>query len=141
MADNITDKENLARYSFTLPSDLMDIVKELGKNVNMNSSQIVREALSNWINERIQDRVFKGEGVSVITYNYNHMDTRVVQELVNIQHNYDNVISSTTHVHLDKITCFELIICKGELQITVKLSNELRSVKGIINFSATHSPH
>ncbi len=127
--------DNLARYSFTLPRILIDEIEKLGQSLNMNRSQIVREALSNWIQENTKKVETTGFGVGISSYMYNHHDSRVVSDIMNVQHDYDDIISSTTHIHLDHNNCFEMAILKGDIETLKKLNNSLRSIKGLSFFS------
>lgn len=134
--DTATEKsENLARYSFTLPSFLIDEIEKLGKTLEMNRSQIVREALSNWIQDKTKIVESSGPGIGISSYIYNHHDSRVVSEIMDAQHDKDDIISSTTHVHLDHNNCFEMAILKGDLNTLKILNDKLRSIKGLAFFS------
>ena len=101
----------------------------------MNRSQIVREALSKWIQENTKKVETKGTGVGISSYMYNHHDSRVVSDIMNVQHGYDDIISSTTHIHLDHNNCFEMAILKGDIESLKTLNNSLRSIKGLSFFS------
>ena len=134
--DNSPEKsENLERYSFTLPSSLVDGVDKLSQSLKMNRSQIVREAVANWIQENTKKLDMSGTGIGISSYIYNHHDSRVVSDIMNIQHEFDDSISSTTHIHLDHSKCFEMAILKGNLDTLKKLNNALRGIKGLSFFS------
>ena len=89
--DNSPEKsENLERYSFTLPSSLVDGVDKLSQSLKMNRSQIVREAVANWIQENTKKLDMSGTGIGISSYIYNHHDSRVVSDIMNIQHEFDD---------------------------------------------------
>lgn len=127
--------DNLERYSFTLPNVLIDEIGKIGESLKMNRSMVVREALSNWLIENTKKLNLKGEGIGITSYMYNHHDTRVVSELMSNQHDFEDVISSTTHIHLDHQRCLENVISKGELIKIKELNDNLRNTKGISFFS------
>lgn len=127
--------ESLERYSFTLPSNLIDEVEKIGQSLNMNRSMIVREALSKWLLDNTKKLDSAGPGIGISSYIYNHHDNRVVSDIMNIQHDKDEIISSTTHIHLDHEKCFEIVILKGELTELKGLNDLLRSIKGMSFFS------
>ena len=134
--------DQLQRFSFTLQSNLIEEIDIIGKSLNMNRSMVVREALSSWISDRVKDQqIPEGDGVGVTSYIYNHHDTRVVSDLMHVQHEKDNLISSTTHVHLSHTKCFEIIILKGKINIIKDLNNSFRSIKGIVSFSEVLIPN
>ena len=134
MDDNIEDS-NLQRYSFTLPPNIVDKVNEFAERLKMNRSMVMREALTNWLASQSSISDISGKGVAVVSYIYNHHDTRVLSELLDIQHNFENIIGTSTHLHLSHTKCFEIVICKGEIGEIKQLSDKIRSIKGLTAFS------
>lgn len=127
--------DNLERYSFTLPNSLIEELEHFGQLLNMNRSMIVREAISNWILLNTKRLQLEGQGIGFCSYLYNHHDSRVVGDLMSKQHDYEDIISSTTHIHLDHEKCFEVVILKGDLNNIRSLNDVLRSIKGLSFFS------
>lgn len=133
--ENIEEKsESLERYSFTLPNNLIDEIEKIGHSLNMNRSMIVREALSNWILLNTKRLDSTGPGIGISSYIYNHHDNRVVSDIMNVQHDSDEIISSTTHIHLDHEQCFEVAILKGNLPQLKSLNDSIRGIKGLSFF-------
>jgi CopG family nickel-responsive transcriptional regulator len=132
--------ENLERYSFTLPNNLIDEIEKIGNSLEMNRSMVVREALSNWVLENTKKLHLVGPGIGISSYIYDHHDTRVVGDIMRIQHNFDDLISSTTHIHLNHDKCFEIAILKGELGKLKVLNDTLRGIKGVSFFSGLLVP-
>ena len=127
--------ESLARYSFTLPNNLVDELERFGQILKMNRSMIVREAVSKWILDNTKKFELAGQGIGVSSYIYNHHDSRVVSDLMSVQHDREEIISSTTHIHLNHEQCFEIVVLKGDLPALRELNDALRSVKGLSFFS------
>ena len=96
---------------------------------------IVREAVSKWILENTKKFELAGQGIGVSSYIYNHHDSRVVSDLMSVQHDREEIISSTTHIHLNHEQCFEIVVLKGDLPALRELNDALRSVKGLSIFS------
>lgn len=134
-SDRSEKSENLERYSFTLSTTLIEEIGKIGESLKMNRSMVVREALSNWIIENTKKLNLKGDGIGITSYMYNHHDSRVVSELMSTQHDFEDVISSTTHIHLDHQRCLENVISKGVLVKIKELNDNLRNIKGISFFS------
>ena len=131
--------EILQRFSFTLPSKLIEKVDQVSQSLKMNRSMIVREALHDWLTKIALEEKYTGTGMGIITFVYNHHDTRVVMELLKAQHNHEEVIISNTHVHLTHESCFELVIVKGDFGRIHVLGNEIRGIKGVSNYTLTFS--
>jgi CopG family nickel-responsive transcriptional regulator len=65
----------------------------------------------------------------MMLYN-NHIfnqDTKSIQT----QHKYNDVISATTHMHLDDDNCLETIMVKGRVKIIKNLVKDLSQNRGI----------
>jgi len=71
------------------------------------------------------------EVAGTITLVYNHQQRELLNKLVNLQHHYHQQIISTQHIHLDHSNCLEIIVIKGNPRQIQKLSNALKSLKGV----------
>lgn len=149
-SDTVDNKDTkiFERYTFTLPPDLVRNVEAFGQSKQMNRSQVVREALANWLStqEELEERALSHPnqtGVATITYTYDHHDGRVLQDLLDAQHQSEELIVSTTHIHLSHTICFEVVVCRGPLG-TLKginaLASAIRVIKGINGFAVLYSP-
>ena len=78
---------------------------------------------------------------AVISLVYNHHRRDMVSRLMEIQHDFQKLIISTQHIHLDHDNCLEIIATKGRARDIVKLTHMLKGVKGIKHaaFTATTS--
>jgi len=128
------DTENLQRFSFTIPRNLIESVDNLIENTDSNRSMVVREALSHWVDHNLKITNINGKGIATISYVYNHHETRVLSELMETQHSFDNIIQTTSHVHLNHNECFEINICKGDLSKIKTMAEIIRSIKGLQSF-------
>lgn len=99
------------------------------------------EAIRDLIRESLVKRGWvKGEKVAgAITMVYDHRKRELVDNLLDIQHSYYNLIISTQHIHLDRDNCLEIIAVKGKSKDIEKLYRSLKSQKGVkhTSFSLT----
>ena len=128
------------RFTFTLPPDLVEAVEKEASKMGMNRSMVVREALAAWIAEQAAKKNMQGPGMAVITYFYSHHDASTVRSLLALQHDYEEEIISTTHMHISHDLCFETILCKGDLMKLCDLADSLRSSKGISSLNDYYAP-
>jgi len=66
-----------------------------------------------------------------ITLIYDHHRKDLLSKITDIQHNYQKVIISTQHVHLDHDNCLEIVAVKGTPGEVQKLADRLKSIKGV----------
>lgn len=86
---------------------------------------IMRKAL-------IEDEWHTGtEVAATISFVYDHHKPGVMQKLVEIQHDFGELVICSQHVHLDHHNCMEVIIVKGLSDRIYEFHNALKSVKGL----------
>ena len=71
------------------------------------------------------------EVTGAITLIYDHHKRELVNKLMDIQHDFSVIIISCQHIHLDHNNCLEIVAVKGSPKEVQKLSDSLRSVKGV----------
>ncbi len=69
--------------------------------------------------------------VGTITLIYDHHSRFLPNKLMDLQHDYQDLIIATTHAHLDHHTCLEVIVVKGESKSVRKLADLLIGTKGV----------
>jgi CopG family nickel-responsive transcriptional regulator len=73
----------------------------------------------------------RGQVVGAITILYDHETRGLEETLTDIQHEYRDVISSTTHIHLDERNCLEILAVKGEVKSIQDLAKKLMVERGV----------
>ena len=56
----------------------------------------------------------QGELVGVITIIHSHFQRGLEDNLTEIRHEFDGIIQSSLHVHLDQENCLEAVVLRGE---------------------------
>lgn len=134
--DNVSmrkESTNLKRISMSLPSQLLDeFDKSMLKSGFPDRSKAIQTALQSFIDENNWEEEAKettGAGAIMMLYN-NHIynqDTKSIQT----QHKYNDIISTTTHMHLDHDNCLEAIMVKGKVKAIKNLVKDLLKNRGI----------
>lgn len=91
------------------------------------------EAFRDLIRQELVQKQWQGdhEIAGAITLIYNHHKRELVNKLMDIQHDFGEAIISSQHIHLDHDNCLEIIAVRGKPGEAQKLSDSLRSVKGV----------
>ena len=122
--------EKLVRFGVSLPKDLLERFDKLIKNKNYpNRSKAIADLIRQELikKEWQEDKEIAG----AITLIYNHHKRELLDKLTDIQHNFQKIIISTQHIHLDKENCLEIIAVRGSPKEAEKLADTLKAVKGI----------
>jgi CopG family transcriptional regulator, nickel-responsive regulator len=125
-------KTPLTRISISLPSDLLtkfdDSMVRAGYTDRSKALQTAIHSLIDDYSWKTNDNA-EGAGAIIMMYD-NHIynqDKRSTQ----VQHKYTDIISASTHVHLENDNCLETIIVKGDIKKIRNLARHLSENRGI----------
>ncbi len=121
---------SVVRFGVSLEKELLDALDAYTKeNHFSNRSQAIRQLVSNnLVLKKWQcNNIVAG---SIILF-YDHHKREVLNNLMDVQHHYHDVIMSSQHFHIDHDSCFEIVAVKGEAARLTELADKLIAVKGI----------
>ena len=120
----------LIRFGVSLEQDLLEKFDRHTKEKNYTCRS---EAFRDLIRQELVRKQWAsgGEIAGAITLIYDHHKRELVNKLMDIQHAFGDMIISSQHVHLDHNNCLEIIAVKGSPKEAQKLSDSLKSVKGV----------
>lgn len=120
----------LVRFGVSLEQDLLKQFDQRIRNKNYTNRS---EAIRDLIREELVKQQWQGgqEIAGAVTLIYNHHKRELVNKLMDIQHDFGEVIISSQHIHLDHHNCLEIIAVKGSPKTAQKLADSLKSVKGV----------
>jgi CopG family nickel-responsive transcriptional regulator len=121
---------SLIRFGVSIEKDLLQKFDRFIKEKKYtNRSEAFRDLIRQ---ELIQKQWQSGQLIAgAITLIYDHHKRELVNKLMDIQHDFGDIIISSQHVHLDHNNCLEIIAVKGVPQKAQRLADSLRSVKGV----------
>lgn len=122
---------DLVRFGISLEKELLERFDNYIKKQNYNQrSEAIRDLVrSELVKEEWGDG--KKQVAGAISLVYDHHKRELVNQLMNIQHDYHENIVSTQHVHLDHNNCLEVIVVKGKSSDAEGLYKKLKTLKGI----------
>ena len=121
----------LIRFGVSVDSDLLEKFDELNEKRGFKNRS---EAIRDLIREKLVTEEWAqtdNETVGVFSIVYDHHQNELSQILNNLQHNYLDIIVSSTHIHIDHHNCLEVIILKGESHRIKAITNRLSAERGI----------
>lgn len=130
----------LVRFGVSLEKKLLDKFDSFIRERNYtNRSEALRDMIRQ---ELIKKEWVEGEDVAgAITLIYDHHRKDLLGRITDIQHNYQQVIISTQHIHLDHDNCLEIVAVRGNPAEVQRLADMLKSIKGVkhgtLNMSST----
>lgn len=121
----------IVRFSVSVENDLLQKFDEyLRKEHFATRSEAVRQL----IHDRLMTRAWEqgqDEVAGTLTLVYDHHRTQLGEKLSQLQHDHNDLIVATTHVHLTHHVCLEVIILRGPAQRLQQIAAQLKGLKGI----------
>ena len=124
---------DLARLSFSIENKLYQKLEKLvSEKGYKNRSEFIRDMIRDKIVaeewENNQEEV-----VATISIIYNHHKRELSNKLTELQHCHHNLVLASTHIHLTKEICAEMIMVKGRPEDVKKLADCLQQQRGVLH--------
>jgi len=128
----LSGKQSVVRFSVSLPPSLVLEFDEVWKTMGYKSrSKAVHDAFRSLISEFKWMRKEAGEIIGAIVLLYYVDKPGLLDQVMHVQHRFEDVIYSSMHVHLTRDKCLEIVAVKGDSQEIKQLTQELMTKKGV----------
>lgn len=120
----------LIRFGVSIEDNLL---KKFDKLISKKGYSTRSEALRDLIRQELVKKEWEEnqDVAGTITFIYDHHIRGLSSQLTDLQHDHQEIIISSQHIHLDHHNCLEIIAVKGNSNKVQKLANVLKSVKGV----------
>ena len=120
----------LVRFGVSLVKPLLERFDALIRNRQYTNRS---EALRDLIRRELVRKEWRegGEVAGAITLIYDHHTRDLMAKVTDTQHDFQKVIISTQHIHLDHRNCLEIIAARGKADDVQRLADALTSIKGV----------
>ncbi len=121
---------NVRRFGVSLEEEILKQLDSLVKDSKFpNRSQAIRYLIkSSLVEEKIDKNKIVAGAIVIV---YDHHKRELNNNLMNVQHDYHELILSMQHVHLEHDLCLETIAVKGNADKLRKLADAIIGTKGI----------
>ena len=124
-------RRGVSRISISVPPDLLDNFDEVVNRLGYARSKAIQIAMRDFLTD-YRWKVEEGSiVVGALNMIYDHETGGLEEIITDIQHHYREMISSTTHIHLDERNCLEIVAVKGEVNKIQSLAKELIAQRGV----------
>jgi CopG family nickel-responsive transcriptional regulator len=122
----------VVRFSVSLPPSLVREFDQVWKSMGYESrSKAVHDAFRSLISEFKWMREEAEEIIGAIVLLYYVDKPGLLNQIMHVQHEFEDVIRSSMHVHLTRDKCLEIIAVKGAAQEIKQLAKALMTKKGV----------
>ena len=124
---------DLVRVSLSIDESLFGRLEELvDKSSYTNRSEFIRDM----IRDRLVDEEWRSSDqtlLGTISLVYDHHVRQLSEKLTHQQHHFAGKVLATTHVHLDRKLCAEMIMVHGSGTEIRELVDSMRRQKGVLH--------
>jgi CopG family transcriptional regulator, nickel-responsive regulator len=131
--------EKIKRFGVSIEGRLL---KQFDSYIAINNYENRSEAIRDLIRKELVEQEWaktNEEVAGAIVIVYDHHRREVVDKLLDIQHDFHDLIVSSQHIHLDHDNCLEIIVVRGRIAQVNDLAAKLKSIKGVKHASLTKS--
>jgi CopG family nickel-responsive transcriptional regulator len=121
----------IVRFTISVEDDLLKQFDDYCRDQHVATRS---EAVRQLIRERLVSREWETGSTEVagtLTLVYDHHRAQLGDRLTELQHDHNDLIVSTTHVHLTHDLCLEVIILRGPARRLQQIAAQLKGQKGI----------
>lgn len=120
----------LKRFGVSLEENLLHDLDRLVEAENLPNRS---RAIGYLVKKNIVEQKWQSDDVvaGAVVVIYDHSQLEMHKEVNAIQHNYNCLILSGQHIHLDDHNCLEVVAVRGRAGKLIKLSNKFKALKGI----------
>jgi CopG family nickel-responsive transcriptional regulator len=129
---------DIIRFGISLEKALLANFDNLIKRRKYtNRSEAIRDLIRQELlkKELEEDREVAG----AITFIYDHHQRDLLNKIIDVQHDHQDIIQSSQHIHLDHHNCLEIVAVKGNYGKVSKLADTLKALKGVKHGSLSMS--
>jgi len=121
----------IVRFSVSLESDLLE---EFDRYCHEQHYATRSEAIRQLLHDALTREAWSGksrDAAGTLTLVYDHHRPQLREQLMNLQHEHNDMVISTLHAHLTHDVCLEVIVLRGPSARLREIAAELRGLKGI----------
>ena len=123
---------DLARIGVSLPENLLEKFDEIiTKRGYSSRSEGIRDAIRSYIRYYAWMGEVEGERVGTISMVYDHNQRGLVNSLMDIEHEFSEIIRSSLHIHISHDMCMEVLLVRGEGKDVKNVAEKIMALRGI----------
>jgi CopG family nickel-responsive transcriptional regulator len=129
---------DIVRFGISLENELLANFDTLIKRRRYsNRSEAIRDLIRQELLKKDLEEYRDVAGA--ITFIYDHHQRNLLNKIIDVQHDCQDIIQSSQHIHLDHHNCLEIVAVKGNSRKVSKLSDMLKALKGVKHSSLSMS--
>ncbi len=131
-------EQDLTRIGISLPENLLGKFDEIiTKRGYSSRSEGIRDAIRTYIRYYAWMSEVEGERVGTISLVYDHNQRGLVNSLLDIEHEFPEIIRSSLHMHINHDMCMEVLLVRGEGRDVKAVTEKIMTLRGVKHVKLT----
>lgn len=119
------------RVSLAIEPELLSEFDAFVETFGGNRSEVMRDLIRARLVEEEWNTTPAKHAIATVTIVYDHHQRKLADQLLDVGHEYHEVIVTSLHVHLDHHNCLEVIVLRGKPKELRLVADRLISMKGV----------
>ena len=137
--ENHEEDPGAVRFSVSMEPDLLARFDALLGRSGSNRSKALRDLVRLRL-ARHELESGRSAAVGVLAFVYDHGQPGLARRLMEVQHEHHTDVVSSSHVHLDRRDCLEVLILRGAADRLQQLADQMLALKGVRQGHLTLTP-
>ncbi|MCZ7398310.1 MAG: nickel-responsive transcriptional regulator NikR [Candidatus Methanoperedens sp.] len=131
-------EQDLSRIGVSLPENLLEKFDEIiTKRGYSSRSEGIRDAIRGYIRYYAWMSEVEGERVGTISLVYDHSQRGLVNSLLDIEHEFSEIIRSSIHMHINHDMCLEVLLVRGDARDVKEVTERIMTIRGVKHVKLT----
>jgi CopG family nickel-responsive transcriptional regulator len=131
-------EQDLSRIGISLPENLLEKFDEIiTKRGYSSRSEGIRDAIRGYIRYYAWMSEVEGERVGTISLVYDHSQRGLVNSLLDIEHEFSEIIRSSLHMHINHDMCLEVLLVRGDARDVKEVTERIMTIRGVKHVKLT----
>ncbi|WP_415382503.1 CopG family ribbon-helix-helix protein [Halosimplex sp. TS25] len=127
--------------SVSMPDELLERIDTFADEHGYTGrSEVVREAARNLLGEFEDKQLEERELMGVVTVLFDYSSSGVENRMMNLRHEYENLVASNVHSHIGDHYCLELFILEGGLEDISTFVGKIRATQDTLSIDYSVMP-
>ncbi|MFC7142474.1 nickel-responsive transcriptional regulator NikR [Halosimplex aquaticum] len=127
--------------SVSMPDELLERIDAFADEHGYTGrSEVVREAARNLLGEFEDKQLEERELMGVVTVLFDYSSSGVENRMMNLRHEYENLVASNVHSHIGDHYCLELFILEGSLEDISTFVGKIRATQDTLSIDYSVMP-
>ena len=127
--------------SVSMPDELLERIDAFADEHGYTGrSEVVREASRNLLGEFEDRKLEERELMGVVTVLFDYSSSAVEQRMMQLRHEYENLVASNVHSHVGDHYCLELFILEGDLADISTFVGKIRATQDTLSIDYSVMP-